>query len=392
MQNYDYQFFTPRRSARNLILFIAVSCIAAVGGLIILYFSNRTAGLVITILSLLALGTMVFKISAMDIKYGISINSLLLRKLFHKKNIDVRDISSVSLLDGNDMKRFMKYFYWPVVTAEREMNIAAWYRASKYFGMLTRFVSVPVVSSVTRAGGLSNILDYDTRDIGKSVLLKTGSEGYIIITPGDPEQFITRLRGLGVKEIRPSEFMEQDPSIHKSKGLRILSSPPRMKVYSLATFLLIAAGILVFQFMTVKKNQQAADQQVQTDNQVKEFSGEYVIYFDGRWDNDSLFYFLIRDTELEGTETEGEITVRIIRRYVIPAIWKSYLADKGLSPETVLNEEARSGLEIWLIGQPDYKRIGSFITEDDEKYWLYEQRTNGMKHVYFAIISNSYKK
>ena len=186
--------------------------------------------------------------------------------------------------------------------------------------------------------------------------------------------------------------MEKDLPDYEKKKLRILTSPPGMKVYSLISILLIVSGILVFQFITGRKYQTASDQKVSADTQSPVIRGEDIFYMDGRWDNDSLFYFLVRDTDLEGTEAEGEITVRIIRKFVVPAIWKSYLAEKVLPPGTVLDEEARSGLEIWLIGQPDYKMIGSFLTEDNEKYWLYEQRTNGMKQVFFALIANSMKK
>ena len=43
MQDYDYQFFAPGRSAGNLILFIAVFSIAAIVGLIIPVVSNHPA-------------------------------------------------------------------------------------------------------------------------------------------------------------------------------------------------------------------------------------------------------------------------------------------------------------------------------------------------------------
>ena len=107
------------------------------------------------------------------------------------------------------------------------------------------------------------------------------------------------------------------------------------------------------------------------------------------WENDSLFYFVVKDTELEEPEKEGDITMGMIRRFVFPAVWKSFFSENNIPLTPVPDDGTQSMIVLWLIGQPDYRQVGAFLTGKGEKYWLYEQRTNGMKPVFFSMISNS---
>lgn len=389
MEDFQYQYFRPQRSAKNVIIFLITFGLFAAGGLVLYLFTRQIAGLIMGGLCVLALIGMTFKILAAGTRYGIGINRILIKNLYQRITINARDISSVSLLSREEVIQFFNKSYWPVVEAEKEMNIARWYRASKYYGMLTRFVSVPVVNSVTRSGAKSNITGFNTRVTGPAVLIQTSSHGFVFITPQDPEQYITRLRGIGVREVRPGEFMEKDLSGDGNRKMGIFSTPGGLRAYSLISFLLLTAGILAF-FLFLQESSRVPEGNTELyEAEIPVLNNEEINFMNGRWENDSLFYFVVKDSELEDIEKEGEITVGMIRRMVFPAVWKSYFSEKNVPEVPVPDEGTQSMIIMWLIGQPVYRQIGSFLTEKGEKYWLYEQRTNGMKPVFFGMISNS---
>ncbi len=389
MEDYNYQYFRPRRSAKNVIIFLLAFSLFAAGGLIIYLLSGYLAGIIIAVLGFLALIGMAFKILAFSIRYGIGINSIFISNFFQKITINVRDITSVSLLSRDEVIQFFNKSYWPVVEAEREMNIARWYRASKYYGLLTRFVSVPVVNSVTGSGTKSNIRSFGTSVIGQAVLIQTVSHGFIFITPADPEQYVTRLRGLGIREVRPADFMEQEFSGEGMKKMRLMATPGGLKAYSLISFLMLTAGIFAFFFYLQPAENPETTRPDSSYYGEPVFSNEQITYINGRWENDSVFYFVAKDTELGEMEREGVITMGMIRKIVFPAVWHSFFSEKNITEVPAPDEGIQSIIELWLIGQPVYRQVGSFLTDEGEKYWLYEQRSNGMKPVYFGIISNS---
>ncbi len=252
MTTQAFKYYKPRISIKNVYMFLVVFGISTIAGVFIFFMFDKFVGLAIFLASFLVLFVIGFKISAIDKKYAIGEQEVLIKTMYQKKIIDFNDIEYVSLLTQKVTTDLLNYYYKPVMEAGRSLNLFKWFRATKNYSIFQQFVSVPIVNTVTKAGGPYSITNFNTSISNDAVLLKTKTYGYILITPKETDAFVKELSLKGVmlsSEDIIANLKVTDEDIIK---LRQIKPSKYMRYYMIISFLLIATIALTYSFVINK--------------------------------------------------------------------------------------------------------------------------------------------
>lgn len=194
----EYQIFTPLRGGKNLGIFLVGFSFFPIFGIVAIIMGSVPEGLAIIGFGLLIFAYMIQRYLGFGRKYGISEDRIWLKTGRKSLSLTKADIKSVTVLDQEALDAFIGEYSRKILSSKREYNISRWYRSSKRYNELVRYVSVVITEKETREGGPTNITKYTIHIDGPAVLIKSKDGESYLITPENPSLFAESIRIPGV--------------------------------------------------------------------------------------------------------------------------------------------------------------------------------------------------
>ena len=129
--------------------------------------------------------------------------------MYTRLHIGFREINSVSYLDEDSFGKLLHLFYSQVMEAEKDSHLKEWYKASKRYRKLQRFVYVLNINTVITKGNSRAISGYKVNSSQDAVLICLNTRENILITPKNPKGYINNLIRSGIENISPDPILEK---------------------------------------------------------------------------------------------------------------------------------------------------------------------------------------
>ena len=194
----DYKLFTPRRGGKNLGIIIAGMSFFPIFGIVAIVMGSVPEGLAIIGFGLLIFAYMIQRYLGLGRKYGINEEGVWLKTGRKSLLLVNADIKSVTVLDQEALDAFIGEYSREILSSQGDYNISRWYRSSKRYNELVRYVSVVITEEETREGGPTNITKYTIHIDGPAVLIKSKNGESYLTTPENPSLFAENIRIPGV--------------------------------------------------------------------------------------------------------------------------------------------------------------------------------------------------
>jgi len=242
-----YTWYAPRKGFRQTRLFLAVFALFPVMGVFALLSGQTAGGIAALVFGLFCYLLIFGGAAAWGCRYGIGERTVLLKRLTSTRILRLEEISSVCRLSREQSSDFMNKLQHPAIEAERAINFSEWYRVSKQWGEVGRYISVPQVSSITSKGSRRNITSAKVLPVGELLLLRLESGQALLITPREPDTFLTDLTRKGVKET-PFAFEEMKNYIAPADQEKLARSHRRWRTYMIVNMAILLPLVLLFIF------------------------------------------------------------------------------------------------------------------------------------------------
>ena len=194
-----YTWYAPRKGFRQTWLFLVVFALFPVLGVFSLLSGQTAVGMAALVFGFFCYILILGGAAAWGCRYGIGERTILLKRTTSKRILRLDEISSISRLSPEQAGTFMNELQHPAIEAERSLNFSEWYKAGKQWGEVSRYVSVPQVSSITSRGSRRNITSARVLPVGELLLLRLKSREGLLISPRNPENFLQDLRNKGLR-------------------------------------------------------------------------------------------------------------------------------------------------------------------------------------------------
>jgi hypothetical protein len=254
MNQDNYTNFKVRRGGKNVgIFFAAFSFFPIMGVIAIVAMGTVFPGILVVGFGILILGYMLFRHLALGWKYGVGIEGVLLKAHSTVRELSFDELESISVPDKETLEKFLELYSRAILSSTRSMNLKKWHKSSKQLGELTRFASVVVTETQGGRSGPMGITSMNVYLEGQTVILKTKSNEYFLVTPENCEGFSARVRDGGVEEAPVDGYhpgIVDDLELNTSAASGNAGNQKRIRVMSLITFTLIVGAFLTWFFLS----------------------------------------------------------------------------------------------------------------------------------------------
>lgn len=382
-----YTWYAPRKGFRQTWLFLVVFALFPAMGVFALLSGQTAGGIAALVFGGICYAFIIGGAAAWGCRYGIGEKTIFLKRSTSKRVLRFEEISSVSPLSREQSSEFMNKLQHPAIEAERAINFSEWYRVSKQWGEVSRFVSVPQVSSITSRGSRRNITSAKVLPVGELLLLRLESGEGLLITPRDPEIFLDDLTRQGVEEA-PFSFEEMKNYVAPADQEKLGRSHRRWRTYMRVNLIIILPLVTLFIFRGPLIDLLPEEVQnhpvirriytLGTDDQPEEpLPGEPILRETAAFIDENSFVFGVSLDELTAEQRAGDLSLGFIMDHGVPLMLR-ILERNGTLPEIEDSWERSVTISQILYTQ------GALSTVEDREW-------NGLIHRFYLIEMDGLK-